>query len=53
MQPTSAIPLVIYEYAKSPYKDWVQKAWGAAFVLLVTVLAMNLVVRVLKDRLNR
>jgi phosphate transport system permease protein len=51
-QPMSAIPLVIYEYAKSPYKDWVQKAWGAAFILLVLVLGMNLLVRVLKDRLR-
>jgi phosphate transport system permease protein len=53
MQPTSAIPLAIYEYAKSPYRDWVQKAWGAAFILLVLVLGMNLSVRLLKDGLKR
>ena len=33
-QPTSALPLLIYNYAMSPWKDWQEKVWGAAFVLL-------------------
>jgi phosphate transport system permease protein len=43
--PVSAIPLVIYVYATSPYADWHGKAWGAALILMLLVLAINLVVK--------
>jgi phosphate transport system permease protein len=43
--PVSAIPLVIYTYATSPYADWHGKAWGAALILMILVLAINLSVR--------
>lgn len=45
LRPTAAIPLIIYDYAKSPYQDWIHKAWGASLVLIVMVLLLNLVVR--------
>lgn len=51
-KPTAAVPLVIYDYAKSPYQDWIHKAWGASFVLVVIVLLFNLVVR-LRDTKRR
>jgi phosphate transport system permease protein len=44
MKPTSSIPLIVYEYIKSPYDDWHQKAWGAAFLLVLIVLLLNLLV---------
>jgi phosphate transport system permease protein len=43
-KPTSAIPLIVYDYIKSPYPDWHQKAWGAAFLLVAFVLAVNLLI---------
>ena len=44
-QPTAALPLVIFQYAISPYKDWQQPAWGGALVLILLVFALNLTAR--------
>ena len=44
--PVSALPLVIFQYAISPYKDWQQTAWGGALVLIVLVFALNLTARI-------
>jgi phosphate transport system permease protein len=44
-QPISALPLVIYKYAISPYSNWQAQAWGAAFILLIMVIVLNIGVR--------
>jgi len=44
-KPVAALPLVIFEYAISPYKDWQQTAWGGALILIVLVFALNLTAR--------
>jgi phosphate transport system permease protein len=44
-KPMDAIPLIIYNYAKSPYQEWIRMAWGASFVLIVMVFLLNLAVR--------
>lgn len=49
-QPTAALPLLIYTYATSPYKIWQQEAWGAALVLVVFMLALNLFVKLVIGR---
>lgn len=46
LQPASALPLLIYNYATSPYRSWQAQAWGAAFILLVIVLLLNIGVRI-------
>jgi phosphate transport system permease protein len=46
-QPTAALPVMIYNYAISPYKDWQQQAWSAGFVLLMLVLTVNIVARMI------
>lgn len=43
--PIAALPLVIFQYAISPYKDWQQTAWGGALVLIALVFALNLAAR--------
>jgi phosphate transport system permease protein len=43
--PVSALPLLIFQYAISPYKDWQQTAWGGALVLIALVFALNLMAR--------
>ncbi len=43
--PISALPLVIFQYAISPYKDWQQMAWGGALVLIALVFTLNLTAR--------
>jgi phosphate transport system permease protein len=42
---TAALPLIIFQYAISPYKDWQQAAWGGALVLILLVFALNLIAR--------
>lgn len=44
-QPIAALPLQIFAYAISPYKDWHSQAWAGAFVLIVLVLALNAAAR--------
>jgi phosphate transport system permease protein len=46
LQPVSSLPLVIFNYATSPYPEWHSLAWGASLVLVVFVLALNLVAKV-------
>jgi phosphate transport system permease protein len=43
--PIQALPLTVYKYALLPYKSLQNQAWGAALVLVVMVLAINLVSR--------
>ncbi len=47
LQPTAALPLLIYTYGISPFRDWQDKAWGASLVLILVVLALNLSVKAL------
>jgi len=50
LQPIGALPLQIYRYALSPYPDWQQQAWAAAFLLMILVLGINIVVRSVSRR---
>jgi phosphate transport system permease protein len=43
--PMDALPLFIYNNARQPYEALNQQAWGAAFILLVFVLVVNILVR--------
>ena len=44
-EPTDALPLLIFNYALSPYPDWHAKAWGAALILILIALSINLSVK--------
>lgn len=44
-EPVSALPLLIFQYAISPYDDWHRQAWAASLVLIGLVLAVSLVAR--------
>lgn len=44
-QPTSSLPVVIYNYAISPYEEWHRQAWAAGFVLLAGVLVVSILAR--------
>jgi phosphate transport system permease protein len=41
-KPMQSLPLLIYNYATSPYDDWKNLAWGASLILLAWVLLLNL-----------
>lgn len=44
-RPMDALPIFIYVNARQPYELQNEQAWGAAFLLLVVVLAVNILVR--------
>ncbi|HQR37928.1 MAG TPA: phosphate ABC transporter permease PstA [Blastocatellia bacterium] len=46
-RPMASLPVQIYNYSISPYEDWHQKAWAAAFTLVVLILLLNISVRYL------
>jgi phosphate transport system permease protein len=45
--PMSSLPVVIFQFALSPYKDWQKLAWTGALIITFTVLALSIVARVL------
>jgi len=50
MKPISSLPLIIFNYATSPYPEWHSLAWGASFVLVVLVLGLNVFAKVVTRR---
>jgi phosphate transport system permease protein len=44
-QPLANVPVVIFQYAMSPYDQWHALAWAGALVLTVFVLTLSLLVR--------
>ena len=46
-KPMSNLPVVIFEYAMSPYDDWQHLAWAASLLITFSVLTLNIVARVL------
>jgi phosphate transport system permease protein len=50
-EPMANLTVILFNYAMSPYDDWHRLAWGAAFVITMTVLAVNIFTRiVLRDK---
>jgi phosphate transport system permease protein len=45
--PMANLPVVIFQFAMSPYADWQLLAWGGALLITVTVLCLNIGARVL------
>jgi phosphate transport system permease protein len=45
--PLANLPVVIFQYAMSPYDEWHSLAWAGAFVLTAFVLILNILVRLL------
>jgi phosphate transport system permease protein len=46
-EPLANVPVVIFQYAMSPYDEWHALAWAGALVLTAFVLGLNLLVRFL------
>jgi phosphate transport system permease protein len=45
--PISSLPIVIFQFALSPYKDWQDLAWTGALIITLTVLALSISARAL------
>ena len=46
-KPMANLTVTIFNYAMSPYENWQQMAWGASFLILLSVLGLTLVSRVI------
>ena len=49
-QPMASLPTVIFQYALSAYDDWRRLAWAGALLIALTVLAINIIGRVIAAR---
>jgi phosphate transport system permease protein len=45
-KPLANLPVVIFQFAMSPYDNWNRLAWGGALLITLTVLIINIVARV-------
>jgi phosphate transport system permease protein len=45
--PMANLPVVIFQFAMSPYEDWHRLAWGGAALITLAVLALNILARAL------
>jgi len=45
--PISNLPVVIFQFALSPYKDWQSLAWTGALIITLTVLTLSITARAL------
>ncbi len=46
-QPMANLPVVIFQFAMSPYEDWQKLAWAGALLITVSVLILDILARVL------
>jgi phosphate transport system permease protein len=45
--PLANLPVVIFQFAMSPYEDWHRLAWGGAALITLAVLGLNILARLL------
>ena len=52
-RPMANLPVVIFQFAMSPYENWIRLAWGGALLITLAVLVINVVARVFfRERTN-
>jgi phosphate transport system permease protein len=44
-QPMANLPVVIFQYALSPFQEWQELAWAGALLITLTVLIINILAR--------
>ncbi len=45
--PMANLPMVIFQFAMSPYEEWQRLAWAGALLITLTVLVLNIIARTL------
>ena len=45
-RPMANLPVVIFQFAMSPYENWIRLAWAGALIITLTVLVLNILARV-------
>src|SRR5690242_21362236 len=48
--PMPSLPVVIFQFALSPYKEWQQLAWSGALIITLSVLILSIIARLLAAR---
>lgn len=48
--PMASLPIVIYQFANSPYDDWHHLAWAGALIITAAVLTLSIFARLLESR---
>jgi phosphate transport system permease protein len=51
-KPMHSLPYLIYTFATSPYESWQNLAWGAALILLMFVLLLNISTKLITRKWN-
>ncbi len=51
--PMASLPVVIFQFALSPYAEWQQLAWTGALIITMTVLLLSVVARVIGSKGQR
>ena len=52
-EPMANLPVTIFKFAMSPFKEWQQIAWAGVFLITLGVLGLNIVARVLFRQKHR
>jgi phosphate transport system permease protein len=50
--PMASLPVVIYQFALSPYENWQNLAWAGALIITMTVLTINITARLFTPRIS-
>jgi phosphate transport system permease protein len=50
--PMANLPVVIFQFALSPYPNWQQLAWSGALIITVSILVLSVTARVIVSRLD-
>jgi phosphate transport system permease protein len=51
-EPMANLPMVIFQFAMSPYKEMQQLAWSGALLITLTILVLSIVARIIVSTLN-
>jgi phosphate transport system permease protein len=47
--PIASLPVMIFNFAMSPYEDWHKLAWAGALLITLTVLTLSIIARILES----
>jgi phosphate transport system permease protein len=50
--PMANLPVVIFQFALSPYPNWQELAWSGALIITVSILILSIAARIIVSRLN-
>ncbi len=49
-KPVNSLPLLIFNYATSPFSDWQKQAWGASLILIIMISVLNIISKFMEHK---